>query len=152
MLENEFLAVKLTNTVPELVVCVYYGTQASTFGVDQVKFHLSELFLEIQKHTILGANVQLVRDLLENRKLIPQNHPFMNPNERLFLDMLENNRLDIMNTISKEPITFVDQSSENHKRCFLDLVTTNFPSNVSDFRTDNEDLLIISSLPMPVNT
>ena len=45
-LENKFLAVKLTNTVSELVVCVYYGTQASTFGVDQVKFHFSELFLE----------------------------------------------------------------------------------------------------------
>ena len=141
-LENEFLMLKFSNTKPALVMCIYYGTQQNTFGVSQVKFHISELFEALSPHIEAGVNIQLVGDFNLNlgNSEIPNNHPFMDATARIFLDILKDKGLSIMNTLSQDPITFVDKSHKPPKRCVLDLVITNQPDTISEFRTDDDSL------------
>ena len=77
--DNEFLLLKFSNTVPELVIGVYYGAQANTFGVAQVKLHISELLESVSKYMDQGCNIQLTGDykLQIRNEVIPNNYPFM---------------------------------------------------------------------------
>ena len=76
-LENEYLAIKLTNTSPNLLLIVYYGVQSGTYGSDQVKLHLSELFDVVKKHQDLGCAINLCGDfnLHIGDELLKNNHP-----------------------------------------------------------------------------
>ena len=139
-LENEFLALKFTNTSPHLVLIVYYGAQSKA-GVDTIKLHLSELFEVVKKHKDLGCSINLCGDfnLQIGDSILKNNHPESNPNGRLFLSQLEMMGLTILNQRSSDQVTFVDRSGKNHKRVCLDFVISNHPNSVSEFRTDNSD-------------
>ena len=138
--ENEFLVVKFTNCNPHLVIIVYYGSQ-TRIGVDNIKLHLSELLSVVKKYTSLGCTVNVVGDfnLQIGNKVITKNHPEDNPLGRLFMDMIDSSGLMIMNTMSQNPITFIDRSGRDHKESVLDLVITNHPNTISKFKTDNRD-------------
>ena len=61
-LENEFLVLKFTNTQPNLVLIVYYGVQSGTFGTDQVKLHMSQLFEVIRKYRDQNCSINVCGD------------------------------------------------------------------------------------------
>ena len=138
-LENEFIALKMTNTSPNLVLIVYYGQQA-TFGSDNIKLHLSQLLEVVKKYQNQGCSVNLCGDfnLHIGDSVLKNNHPDSKPNGRLFMNMIETMGLHLMNQESNDPTTFVDKSSKVHKRICLDFVVTNHPQCVSGFRTDDE--------------
>ena len=138
--ENEFLVVKLTNCRPHLVLVVYYGNQAKV-GVDNIKLHISQLMNVVRKYMDKGCTVQVVGDfnLQLGDTVIKKNHSESNPCGRLFLDQVGILGLEIMNNLSPDPITYIDRSGKDHRRVVLDLVITNQPELVSNFRTDNED-------------
>ena len=106
-----------------------------------MKVHLSELLEATQKFISQGCAIQLLGDfnLQIGNTIIKKNHPDSNPNGRLFLSMIEKMGLRIMNTLSDDPITFIDRSGKNHKRVCLDLVLTNMPQAVSGFKTDTKE-------------
>ena len=137
--DNEFMAIKLTNCSPHLVIILYYGCQAK-MGVDTIKLHLSQLMQTVTKYTDMGCTVQMVGDfnLHLGNTVIKANHEEASAVGKLFLEMLEINSLVIMNNLSPNPITFIDRSGKDHKREVLDLVITNQPGTVSGFKTDDE--------------
>ena len=139
---NEYLALKFTNCDPNLVIFVYYGAQSNTFGVDAKKLHLSELLDDVKKYAKKGCDVKLLGDfnLHLGNKVIKKNHPEASVTGRLFLDMIENMGLTIMNGLSPVPITYIDRSGPDHRENVLDLVISNKPENISDFKTDGKDL------------
>ena len=139
--ENEFLVVKITNCKPHLVLIVYYGTQSGSFGVDQVKLHISELLEVTKKYINQGCHVKLCGDanLHIGNSEIPLNHPDPTPNGRIFLTLIKELGMKVMNNLSPDPITFVDRSGKDHKRIVLDLAISNCPDTISNFKTDNDD-------------
>ena len=138
--ENEFMTLKITNCNPHLVLIVYYGTQSGTFGVDQVKLHISELLQVAKKYRDQGCATYMLGDfnLHIGNSIIKKNHPDDNPNGRIFVTQIEQMGLSIMNSLSPNPITFVDRSGKDHKEIVLDLVLTNQPATISNFVTDDE--------------
>ena len=140
--DNEYLCVKFTNCDPHLVVFIYYGAVSNTFGVDAKKLHLSQLLDDVKKYSLKGCSILLLGDfnLHLGDKVIKGNHPDSSPTGRLFLDMIENLGLSVMNGLSPVPITFIDRSGPDHRENVLDLVISNEPSNISNFKTDGKDL------------
>ena len=138
--ENEFLIVKWTNCSPNLVIAVYYGNQKKV-GVDQVKLHLSQLLVAVKKQMDLGCQVHVVGDfnVQLGDKVIPGNFPEPDPTGRIFSDQLELMGLEILNKRCSDPTTFIDRSGKDHRRSVLDLVISNRPDTISEFKTDNED-------------
>lgn len=138
--DNEFLTVKFTNCQPHLVMIVYYGCQARE-GVDKVKLHISQLLETAQKYMDQGCNINIVGDfnLHIGNSVVKNNDSESNPCGRLFMDQLEVKGLQVMNTMSPNPITFIDRSGKDHRRRVLDLVVSNQPVTISNFRTDDED-------------
>ena len=137
--DNEFLVIKLTNCRPHLVLVVYYGCQAK-MGVDLIKLHISQLLEVVAKYTAQGCHVNVVGDFNVHigNEIIKKNHPESTPTGRLFSDQLQILGLSIMNTMSDNPITFIDRSGKDHKRVVLDLVISNMPESFVNFKTDDE--------------
>ena len=137
--ENEFIAVKLTNCEPNLVLFLYYGAQSNTFGVDAKKLHVAQLLDSVRKYLNQGCSVLLLGDhnLHIGNDIVEKNDPDASPTGRLFCDMLSNLGLSIMNGLSKNPITYIDRSGVNHRQNVLDLVITNEPQNICEFKTDD---------------
>ena len=137
--DNEFIGVKFTNCEPHIVIFVYYGAISNTFGVDAKKLHISQLLDAAKKHLTKGCSVLILGDhnLQIGNEIIAKNHPDSNPTGRLYCDMIENLGLKIMNGLSDNPITYIDRSGANHRQSVLDLVVTNEPQNIHDFKTDD---------------
>ena len=136
---NEYFGIKFSNCDPNLVIFVYYGAVSNTFGVDAKKVHLTQLLDDVSKYLYKGYSVQILGDFnlhIGNDK-IPKNNPDSSPTGRLFCDMLDNLNLHVMNGLSDNPITYIDRSGPDHSENVLDLVITNDPSNISDFKTDD---------------
>ena len=136
--QNEYFGIKFSNCDPNLVIFVYYGVTSSS-GVDLKKLHLTQLLDDVNKYLDRGYNVQILGDfnLHIGDDKVPNNNPNASPTGRLFCDMLDNLKLHIMNRLSDNPITFIDKSSPEHTENVLDLVITNVPENISDFKTDD---------------
>ena len=139
--QNEFFVIKFTNCNPHLVIVIYYGNQRKV-GVDQIKLHLSQLLDAVKKYTSQGCNVNVLGDfnLQTGNSVIKNNHPESDPTGRLFLDQIDILGLEIMNNRSSNPITFVDRSGKDHRRVVLDLVLSNMPDTINNFKTDDEKL------------
>ena len=144
--ENEWLALRFTNTSPSLVLIAYYGSQSSSFGVGgkaQIRTHLHELFAQIKSHVKKDDHLQVLGDfnLHIGTEMIPKNHIVMDKNGRVFLDWVQECRLTFLNNRSDNPTTFVNKSAKDDrevKKCVLDFVLTNKPERASNFRTDSE--------------
>ena len=144
--ENEWLALRFTNTSPNLVVIAYYGSQSNSFGVGgkaQIRTHIHELFAQVKTHVQKGDFIQLLGDfnLHIGRERIPKNHMVMDRNGRVFLDWVKECELEFLNNLSDNPTTFVNRSAKDDsevKKCVLDFVLTNKPEAASNFRTDSE--------------
>ena len=138
--DNEFLVIKWTNCQPNLVMVVYYGQQSQVFGVDNIKMHISEMLEVVKKQIRLGCHVNLVGDFnLRIGDRVKGNHPDSSVTGRLFLDQIDALGLEILNSRSKNPVTFIDKSKPTHTRLVLDLVISNQPDAVTQFKTDDED-------------
>ena len=137
--DNEYVAVKFTNCNPHLVVIIYYGCQAK-IGIDNVKLHISQLLNMAGKLAKEGCNIQLVGDfnLRVGNSVIKANDSETTVAGRIFTDQLEIHGLHMMNILSPNPITYIDRSGKDHRRAVLDLVISNKPETISEFKTDDE--------------
>ena len=137
--DNEFIVIKITNCRPHLVMIVYYGCQEK-MGVDLIKLHISQLLSVAAKYTTQGCHVNITGDfnLKIGNEILKKNHEKDTPTGRLFMDQLQIHGLSIMNTMSDDPITFIDRSGKDHTRVVLDLVISNKPDAFLNFKTDSE--------------
>ena len=141
--DNEYFAVMFSNCDPKLVIFVYYGAQSNTFGVDEKKLHISQLLEDAKKYLRKGHSVQILGDfnLHIGNQIVSKNHPDASATGKLFCDMIQNLGLHIMNGLSPNPITYIDRSGPYKRENVLDLVLTNEPNNIHDFKTDDTNYL-----------
>ena len=122
--ENEYVAVKINDTVPEMVVFGVYGTQSGSYGHGMVERNMKEMFGSLGNYVLEGCEVVLTGDI--NLKIGDGN---VNSNEntskngRLFKNYVKEFGLEIVNNLKSEPYTFVDPKSKN--KSLLDVIITN---------------------------
>lgn len=135
---NEFFVLRLENTSPNLVVIVYYGVIEKQYLADEVLAMQSDMFDVVRKYVQEGNRVIWGGDFnnhLAEKLGLTGNPGDVSPGGQSLINFIESENLCLLNSRDVSHTHF-DRSAGSSK--ILDLVITNAPEAVSNFRVDKD--------------
>ena len=135
---NEFFVLRMENSEPNVIVIVYYGVIEKQFLADEVSAMQSDLFDTVRKYVREGNRVIWAGDFnnhLADSLGLMNNPGEVSPGGKNLAGFIESENLSLLNTRDMNH-THYDRTAGTSK--ILDLVITNVPDKVKNFRVDKD--------------